>query len=157
MRASTFLSSTFCYLIPLLTASANASDVVEVAAKSGEIRIFSETLKDSGLDKKLKENGPFTVFAPANSAFQKLSPDQQAALFKDKEKLAQLVTFHVVPGKILVADVKPGMVKTIQGNEIKLKSDNGKITVNDANVTLSDIESDNGVIHIIDTLVLSPI
>jgi uncharacterized surface protein with fasciclin (FAS1) repeats len=73
---------------------------------------------------------------------------------KDKKKLAQVLTYHVIPGKVMVAEVKPGKVQTMEGASLTLKSDNGKVTVDDANVTQSDVTADNGVIHIIDTVVL---
>lgn len=134
----------------------HAADIAETVDKSGEIKIFSEALKNSGIDKRLKENGPYTVFAPSNSAFQKISPDTRNALFKDRNKLASFVSRHILPKQVLVDDVKPGAVETIQGENLRLKSDNGKITVNEANVVLSDIEADNGVIHIVDTLLVDP-
>jgi uncharacterized surface protein with fasciclin (FAS1) repeats len=145
-----------CMALSGLVSSAHAADLVETMSKSGEIKTFATALKESGLDEQLKANGPYTVFAPSNSAFQKIPPNIQSSLFKDKKKLAQFVSQHVLPVRLLVDDVKPGPAKTLAGTEVRLKSDNGKITVNEANVTLSDIEADNGVIHVIDTVVLPP-
>lgn len=142
-------------LIPISSSlSAHAADLIETADTSGGTKTFVKDAKLSGLSETLKGNGPYTVFAPDNAAFEKLPPDTKEALMKDKKKLAEVLAYHVIPGKILVADVKPGEVKTLQGTPVKLSSDNGKITVNGANVTQSDLAADNGVIHIIDTVVL---
>lgn len=131
-----------------------ASDLVETAASSGEIKTFAAALKSAGVADSLKQDGPYTVFAPADSAFDKLPADVRNDLMKDKKKLAQVLAYHVIPGKVLVADVKPGKVPTIQGSPLTIKSDNGKVTVDEANVTQSDVTADNGVIHVIDTVVL---
>ncbi|MEN3295171.1 MAG: hypothetical protein V7642_4424 [Burkholderiales bacterium] len=133
---------------------AMASDLVETAASSGEIKTFSAALKSAGFAEALKKDGPYTVFAPADSAFDKLPPATKNDLLKDKAKLAEVLAYHVIPGKVLVADVKPGKVQTIQGSPLTIKSDNGKVTVDEANVTQSDVTADNGVIHVIDTVVL---
>lgn len=151
-----FKSVILCMALSGLASSAYAADLVETMSKSGELKMFATALKKSGIDQQLKSPGPYTIFAPSNAAFQKLPPDIQSSLFKDKKKLAKFVLQHVLPTKLLVDDVKPGPVKTMAGTEVRLKSDNGKITVNDANVTLSDIEADNGVIHMMDTVVVLP-
>ena len=143
-----------CILLSIFTWPAIASDVVETAATSGGAKTFAAAAKSSGLSESLKNSGPYTVFAPDDAAFAKLPPDTREALMKDKSKLAHVLAYHVIPGKILVAEVKPGNVKTLEGDTVKLTSDNGKITVNEANVTQSDTEADNGVVHIIDTVVL---
>lgn len=136
--------------------SAWASDLVETATLSGNFKVFVAALKTAGFSETLKNDGPFTVFAPSDEAFSKLPPGTWDALAKDKVKLAKVLSYHVVPGKMLITEVKPGQVKTTEGQTLVLKSDNGKVTVNGANVTESDIAADNGVIHAIDTLVLPP-
>lgn len=136
------------------TQHALAADLVETAATSGGTKTFVAALKASGVNESLKGNGPYTVFAPEDSAFEKLPPATKEALMKDKAKLAQVLSHHVVPGKILVADVKPGKIQTVEGGALTIKSDNGKVTVDDANVTQSDVTADNGVIHVIDSVVL---
>jgi uncharacterized surface protein with fasciclin (FAS1) repeats len=133
---------------------AHAGNLIDTAEKSSEIRIFVEAVKSAGLDAKLKENGPFTVFAPSNSAFSKLDGPTRDAIMKDKSKLAAMLSHHILAGKTLVTEVKPGKTKALDGNEVTLKSDNGKVTVDEANVTQSDIAADNGVIHIVDSIVL---
>jgi uncharacterized surface protein with fasciclin (FAS1) repeats len=131
-----------------------AADLVETAATSGGAKKFASALKASGLADSLKGDGPYTIFVPEDSAFEKLPPATRDALMKDKTKLAQVLAYHVIPGKLMVADVKPGKVKTIEGSALTLSSDNGKVTVDEANVTQSDVTADNGVIHVIDTVVL---
>lgn len=130
-----------------------AADIVDTAEKSSEIKTFYDALKTTETGDLLRKNGPYTVFAPSNAAFEKLPPDMKDELLKDKKKLDQLLARHVLPEKLTVTQVKPGPAKTMNG-EIQLKSDNGKVTVDEANVTLSDIEADNGVIHIIDTVLI---
>ncbi|MEN3296494.1 MAG: hypothetical protein V7642_5747 [Burkholderiales bacterium] len=148
--------SAIAFVIALLfgTSHAMASDLVETAASSGEIKTFAAALKSASFAESLKKDGPYTVFAPADSAFDKLPPSTRNELLKDKAKLAEVLAYHVIPGKVLVADVKPGKVQTIQGSPLTIKSDNGKVTVDEANVTQSDVTADNGVIHVIDTVVL---
>ncbi|MDB5773819.1 MAG: fasciclin protein [Burkholderia sp.] len=146
--------SAIAFVLLLCAGHTMASDLVETASSSGEIKTFVAALKSAGVADSLKSDGPYTIFAPADSAFAKLDPDTKNDLMKDKKKLAQVLTYHVIPGKVMVAEVKPGKVQTMEGASLTLKSDNGKVTVDDANVTQSDVTADNGVIHIIDTVVL---
>lgn len=146
---------TICLLPLALSATlVSAAEVMAVAGRSSEIKTFVNALKNSSLAQTLEENGPFTIFAPSNSAFDKLSQADRESLFNDKGRLDQVLAYHVIPGKTVVAEVKPGQTKTLDGSRVSLKSDNGKITINNGNVTLSDLEAENGVIHIIDTVLL---
>ena len=133
---------------------AMAADLVETASTSGTLKTFLAAVKTAGITETLKSSGPYTVFAPGDSAFGKLPPGTLDELMKDKEKLAAVLSHHVIPGKVTVAEVKPGKVTTLQGDELTLKSDNGKVTVDTANVIQSDLVADNGVIHEIDSVVL---
>jgi len=130
------------------------ADVVATAAAGTSFKTFVKALQEAGLADTLKGPGPFTIFAPTDSAFSKLPEGTWDALVKDKVKLAQVLTYHILPGKTLVAEFKPGQNKTIQGDMVNILSDNGKITVNNANVIQSDIVADNGVIQAIDTVLL---
>jgi uncharacterized surface protein with fasciclin (FAS1) repeats len=134
--------------------AAGASDLVEKSASATNLRIFTAALKTSGLEDRLKSGGPYTVFAPDDGAFSKLPPGSWDALSKDKVKLASVLSHHIIPGRMLVAEVKPGKTSTLQGEPLTLKSDNGKVTVDQANVIESDVAADNGVIHVIDTVVM---
>lgn len=135
--------------------SASAADLMTTAQKTSEIKTFVSAVEQAGLTEKLKSGGPYTVFAPSNSAFNKLPQSQRDALYQDKAKLSQMLSQHIIAGRTLAVEVKPGPAKTLQGATVMLKSDNGKITLNEANVTLSDLEADNGVIHVIDSVILT--
>lgn len=131
-----------------------AADIVDTATSAGSFKVFVAALRAAGFTETLKTTGPYTVFAPSDEAFAKLPKGTWDAILKDKAKLAKVLAYHVVPGKILVAEVKPGNIKTIEGDAIHIDSDNGKVTVENANVTQSDVMADNGVIHEIDAVVL---
>jgi uncharacterized surface protein with fasciclin (FAS1) repeats len=146
-------------LVAALSASTSAvlaADIVDTAAADGSFKVFVAALKTAGFAETLKTSGPFTVFAPTDSAFAKLPSGTWDSLLKNKAKLTKVLAYHVIPGKMLVTEVKPGKVKTMQGDVLTLTSDNGKVTVNGANVTQSDIAADNGVIHAIDAVALPP-
>lgn len=138
-----------------MTASlASAADIVDTAVSAGQFKTLVKAVQAAGLVDTLKGPGPFTVFAPTDAAFAKLPPGTLDSLLKDKQKLASVLTYHVVPGKVTAADVRPGQVKTVQGQPLTLATDKGGVTVNNAKVTSADIMTSNGVIHVIDTVVL---
>ena len=137
----------------LIATNAFGKDVVDTAVSAGTFTTLVTALKTAGLIETLKGTGPFTVFAPTDAAFAKLPPDQLKALLADKAKLTAVLTYHVVPGAVLSKDVKPGMVKTVQGTSINVTTTDG-VKVNGAKVTAVDIVADNGVIHEIDTVIV---
>ncbi len=141
-------------MLSLAVSQARAADLVETAATSGTLKSFLAAVRATGFTDTLKSTGPYTIFAPSDEAFSKLPPGTMDALLKDKTKLAQMLAHHIIPGRLEVADVKPGKVKTLEGDMLTLASDNGMVTVDNASVTLSDIQADNGIIHEIDTVVL---
>ena len=110
-------------------------------------------LEKAGLIDTLKGKGPFTVFAPTDAAFAKVPKADLDALLADKEKLVAVLTYHVVPGNVMAKDVKAGKVKTVQGSDLTLTTSGG-VKVDGANVVKTDIVADNGVIHVIDSVVL---
>lgn len=134
--------------------SAAAADIVDTAASAGQFSTLVAAVKAAGLVDTLKGPGPFTVFAPTDAAFAKLPPGTLDALLKDKTKLASILTYHVVAGKVMAADVKPGDVKTVNGQSLKISARDGTVHVDSATVVKTDILTDNGVIHVIDTVVL---
>ena len=138
----------FC-LIP----SANAKDIVDTAVSAGSFKTLAAALQAAGLVDTLKGTGPFTVFAPTDDAFAKTPKAQLDALLADKAKLTAVLTYHVVSGAVMSKDVKAGMVKTVQGSSLTV-STMGGVKVDGANVTSVDIIADNGVIHVIDSVVL---
>jgi uncharacterized surface protein with fasciclin (FAS1) repeats len=155
MNKKKFTEITIAVAISLpCTSNVFAADILDTAAASGSLNTFVAAAKSAGLTDTLKNQGPYTVFAPTDDAFAKLPPETLNALMKDKAKLAQVLKHQIVPGKILVAEVKPGPTKTIDGSLISLTSDNGKITVDNAKVIQSDVVADNGVIQAIDAVVL---
>ncbi|MFZ4757689.1 MAG: fasciclin domain-containing protein [Burkholderiaceae bacterium] len=131
-----------------------AQDIVDTAAAAGQFKTLVTAVKAAGLVETLKGPGPFTVFAPTDAAFAKLPAGTVDGLLKDPAKLRSILTYHVVPGKVMAKDVRTGDVKTVQGQTIALKADMGKVTVNGANVTSADVAATNGVIHVIDTVIL---
>lgn len=145
--------------LPALRTAADtteAGDIVEVASKAGSFKTLVAAVKAAGLVETLKGKGPFTVFAPTDAAFAKLPEGTVAELLKpeNKEKLVAILTYHVVPGKVMAADVKTMTVKAVSGKELSIKVEDGKVTVNDATVVKTDIAASNGVIHVIDSVVL---
>ena len=134
--------------------SANAADIVDTAKSAGTFNTLVTAIEAAGLVDTLKGPGPFTVFAPTDAAFAKIPKAKLDALLKDKAALAKILTYHVVSGKVMAADVKPGMVKTVEGASITVKSMGGKVMVDKAHVTKTDIAADNGVIHVIDTVMM---
>ena len=130
-----------------------AKDIVDTAVAAGQFKTLATALQAAGLIDTLKGKGPFTVFAPTDAAFAKIPKADLDALLKDKAKLSAVLTYHVVSGKVMAKDVKAGMVKTVQGSDITLATTGG-VTVNGAKVTSADIVADNGVIHVIDTVLM---
>lgn len=133
---------------------AYAENLVETAERSVEIQTFAIAMNNAGLADMLKNKGPFTIFVPSNAAFNRLPSGQKDALVSDRGSAEKLVASHVIPGRILITEVKPGETKTINGSTITLTSDNGLVKVQGASVIQSDVIADNGVIHVIDTVVL---
>jgi uncharacterized surface protein with fasciclin (FAS1) repeats len=130
-----------------------AKDIVDTAVAAGNFKTLATALQAAGLIDTLKGKGPFTVFAPTDEAFAKVPKDQLDALLKDKAALTKVLTYHVVPGKVMAKDVKAGKVKTVQGSELTVATAGG-VMVDGAKVTATDIVADNGVIHVIDSVVL---
>ena len=145
-------------MVPFVNTTAKAADetVVAIAAGNPDFSTLVAAVKAADLAETLSGAGPFTVFAPTNAAFDKLPKGTVEDLLKpeNKAKLAAILTYHVVAGKVLAADVKTGMVKTVQGTDLDVKVTTAGVTVNDAKVVKTDIVGSNGVIHVIDTVVL---
>jgi uncharacterized surface protein with fasciclin (FAS1) repeats len=136
-----------------LSAGAWAADIVDTAVKAGNFKTLVTAVQAAGLVDTLKGPGPFTVFAPSDEAFAKIPKDKLDALIKDKAALTKVLTYHVVPGKVMAKDVKAGKVKTVQGQEITLATAGG-VTVDNAKVVATDVAASNGVIHVIDTVIM---
>ena len=131
--------------------------IVAVAAANPDFSTLVTAVKAAGLVDTLNSKGPFTVFAPTNEAFAKLPAGTVDNLLKpeNKEKLAAILTYHVVAGKVTAAQVvKLKSAATVNGKEVTIKADSGGVTVNDAKVSATDVMASNGVIHVIDTVLL---
>ncbi|MEH6434961.1 fasciclin domain-containing protein [Massilia sp. DD77] len=135
-------------------ASAHAADIVDTAVSAGSFNTLVTAVKAAGLVDTLKGPGPFTVFAPTDAAFAKIPKAKLDALLKDKAALTKVLTYHVVPGSVKAADVKPGEAKTVEGSTVMFSTRDGKVMVDKAQVTKTDIVADNGVIHVIDTVIM---
>jgi uncharacterized surface protein with fasciclin (FAS1) repeats len=129
-------------------------NIVEIATEAGSFKTLLKAAQAAGLVDTLSKGGPFTVFAPNDEAFAKLPAGTLDSLLKDKKKLAAVLTYHVVPGKVMAKDVvKLKKAKTVQGQEITIDTKAG-VKVDNAKVVKTDIEASNGVIHVIDAVIL---
>lgn len=147
----------------LFTAFAQANhhemkrDIVDVAAENGSFTTLVAAVKAAGLVETLKGDGPFTVFAPTDEAFAALPEGTVDMLLKpeNKDKLVAVLTYHVVPGKIMATEVmKLNSAETVQGEAVMIAIDDGNVMINNAKVTIPDVEASNGVIHVIDKVLL---
>lgn len=135
-------------------AQANETDIVDTAVAAGRFETLVTAIRAAGLAETLKSEGPFTVFAPTDEAFAKVSSDTLDALLKDKEALRKVLTYHVVPGKVTATDVvKLDKAETVQGQSVQISAIDG-VMIDDARVTETDIMASNGVIHVIDTVLM---
>ena len=135
------------------------ADIVDTAVAAGSFKTLVTAVKAAGLVDTLKSKGPFTVFAPNDDAFAKLPEGTVEGLLKDIPKLKAVLTYHVVAGKVMAADVvKLKTAKTVQGQDVKIDASkwhlHKSVKINDANVIKADIVTDNGVIHVIDKVIL---
>lgn len=134
--------------------AAQAADIVDTAKSAGSFNTLVQAVEAAGLAETLKGPGPYTVFAPSDAAFAKVPKAKLDALMKDKAALAKVLTYHVVPGKVMAADVKQGEVKTVEGGMLKINTKGGKVMVDGAQVVKTDVNADNGVIHVIDKVMM---
>ena len=152
-----------CILTTALALPAMASgqqhkekNIVETAVVAGNFNTLAQLLQVAGLVDTLQGPGPFTVFAPTDEAFAKLPAGTLDDLMKpeNRDKLVQILTYHVVPGKVIAAEIKPGKVKTVNGKDVIIAVENGKVKVNEATVIKPDVKTSNGVIHVIDNVII---
>ncbi|NKB90447.1 MAG: fasciclin domain-containing protein [Acidobacteria bacterium] len=137
------------------SASANTTDIVDTAVAAGNFTTLVAAVQAAGLVDTLKGEGPFTVFAPTDDAFAKLPEGTVEALLADKETLTKILTYHVVAGKGMASDVvNVETADTVAGIPLKIKVMDGNVWINDAKVVVTDIEASNGVIHVIDTVIV---
>jgi uncharacterized surface protein with fasciclin (FAS1) repeats len=137
------------------TTSAPAT-IAETAARTPELSTLNKLINDAGLAQTLSAEGPYTVFAPSDAAFKAVPAKTMDELAKDKELLKSVLTYHVVPGKLASSDVKNGNTKTVQGANVALAKAGTFVTVEDAMVTQADLPATNGVVHVIDRVLMPP-
>jgi uncharacterized surface protein with fasciclin (FAS1) repeats len=136
------------------THASNTADIVDTAVAAGSFETLVAALQAADLVDVLKSDGPFTVFAPTDEAFAKLPAGTIEKLLADKDALTKILTYHVVPGKVMAADVAGlDSAKTVQGQSVKIDTSSG-VKINDASVITADIVASNGVIHVIDTVIM---
>lgn len=159
----TFITGLVAGVLTLSAAGAQAQtagkDIVDTAVAAGSFKTLAKALQAADLVDTLKGKGPFTVFAPTDDAFAKLPAAALADLLKpeNKAKLQRILTYHVVAGRVLAADVvKMRSAKAVSGDTIEIKAEGGTVMVNNARVVKTDIAASNGVIHVIDTVIMPP-
>lgn len=167
MKRVLFVAGCFVFVIGALLGGADTGpvqggdkagkNIVDTAVGAGQFKTLVAAVQAAELVDTLKGKGPFTVFAPTDDAFAKVPKEKLEALLKDKKALSAVLTYHIVPGTVLAADVaKLESAKTVQGASITIAKKDGKVMVNGANVLKTDIVCDNGVIHVIDAVILPP-
>ena len=153
--AASVAALTFSSLPVLAQDRAVTKDIVDTAVAAGSFKTLATALQAAGLVETLKGKGPFTVFAPTDEAFAKLPPGTVDALLKDKAKLTAVLTYHVVAGKVTSGEVvKLNEAKTVEGQSVKIKVEGGKVAVDGAHVVKADVAASNGVIHVIDAVLM---
>ena len=158
MLRKTFVGLAAGALVSLAALNANAADIVDTAVKAGQFNTLAAALTAGDLVVVLKGAGPFTVFEPTDEAFKKLPPGTVENLLKpeNKAQLVKILTYHVVPGKVMSSALagKKTDAKTVQGEMVMVDATMGGVTVNGAKVVTADVAADNGVIHVIDTVLI---
>jgi uncharacterized surface protein with fasciclin (FAS1) repeats len=128
--------------------------IVDIAVQAGKFNTLVQAVQAAGLVETLSGEGPFTVFAPTDEAFAQIPQETLQAVLANKEQLTAILTYHVVPGKLMAADVvRSAQLQTVQGQSITVSTEGG-VRVDNANVIQTDIEADNGVIHVIDQVIM---
>ncbi|MEL6298264.1 MAG: fasciclin domain-containing protein [Pseudomonadota bacterium] len=144
--------------LPFTAAHAGSKDIVDTAKSAGQFNTLIKAAQAAGLVSVLKGDGPFTVFAPTDEAFNALPEGTLTELLKpeNKEKLANILKFHVVPGKVMASDIKgqKAQVATVEGSKVNVDASSDSVTIEGATVTQTDIAASNGVIHVIDKVIL---
>ncbi len=159
MKKTFLILGALASVLTLITSNLRAAEektIVGVAVDAGQFKTLVAAVKAAGLVDTLSGKGPFTVFAPTDEAFAKLPAGTVESLLKpeNKEKLVAILTYHVLAGKVMAADVTTSNPKTVNGKEVAIKVDGGKVTVGAATVVKADIAASNGVIHVIDTVLI---
>ena len=157
-----YLKGLFAFTLAIilsLSAQAQDKDIVELAVGTEDLSTLVTAVQTADLVETLQSEGPFTVFAPTNEAFEAL-PDgvlEMLLMPENKNKLVSVLTYHVVPGEVMSGDLSDGMTTaTVEGNEVEVDINYGTVKVDGAKVAMADIDASNGVVHVIDTVILPP-
>lgn len=159
MNKRTWLIASGTLVLAALAGCATApapKTIADTAAATPSLSTLNRLIADAGLTGTLRGQGPYTVFAPSDDAFKAVPKATLDALAKDKDQLRAVLTYHVVPGKIAAADVKNGNVKTVEGNNVALSKAGAFVTVEEAMVVQADVMASNGVVHVIDRVLIPP-
>ena len=151
VRSLVFLAFLLSWPLPVL-----AENLREVADRSGSFKIFLSAAKTSGILGELESRHPLTLFLPTDTAFTQLPDGEWETISRNRKRLAEVLRYHMVKGRMKVTEVKSGLTQSLSGSDLMLKSDNGMVTVNGARVTESDLLADNGIIHGIDRVLIPP-
>lgn len=155
MKKLTLIVLTFALALVSFNAVAAEKDIVDTAVAAGSFNTLVTAVKAAGLVDTLKSAGPFTVFAPTDEAFAKIPKAKLDALIADKEALKKVLLYHVVSGKVMAADaMKLSSAKTVQGGSAKISKMGGKVMIDNAQIVKTDIVTSNGVIHVIDSVIM---
>ena len=156
-RRSTLLSALASIAVLAGCATTPApTTIADTASRTPQLSTLNKLIVDAGLTDTLRGTGPFTVFAPTDEAFKAVPAATLDALAKDKERLKAVLSYHVIAGQMMAADVKNGAAKTVQGANVALSKSGSFVTIEDAIVTTPDVSASNGVVHIIDRVLMPP-
>jgi uncharacterized surface protein with fasciclin (FAS1) repeats len=153
VRASVNVATASAVALAMSAAYAAGKNLVDTAKEAGGFNTLLTAAEKAGIVDKLKGKGPYTLFAPSDEAFAKIPKEELDKLLADKQALAKVLNYHLVSGKVLAKDVKAGEKKTVEGEMIKVTTTDG-VKVNDAKVVKTDVLASNGVIHVIDTVIM---
>lgn len=158
MNKRTWLLTSAALVISLAGCATTSAPttIADTAAKTPELSTLNKLIADAGMTETLRTGGPYTVFAPSDEAFKAVPAKTMEALANDKALLKSVLSYHVVPGKMTASDVKNGDVKTVQGANVALSKAGTFVTVEDAMVTQADVPATNGVVHVIDRVLMPP-
>ena len=149
--------SVFAQMDTKMVMNSSKNDIVQTAIKAGNFTTLTTALTEAGLVDALKGDGPFTLFAPTDEAFKNLPDGALEGLLKDKEALKNVLLYHVVSGKVSSKEVVDlNKATTLNGSDLNIKTNNGKVMINDADVIGADVIASNGIIHVIDKVLLPP-
>ncbi len=155
-RAFALIAASAALALAGCASTPTPATITDTAARTPQLSTLTKLINDAGLADTLRGAGPFTVFAPTDEAFKAVPAATMAQLAQDKQLLLSVLNYHVLPGKVTAADIKTGNVKTVQGANVAVSKAGTFVTVEDAVVTQADVAATNGVVHVIDKVLMPP-